>query len=511
MFEPPALDLAGLALPLDSAEAVDASPDAAAGPTGSPPTPGRAVPRISTLTGLDPAALDSDGDVLDLAVAWDRVATWAAARSAAAIAEFARRPAGSVLGGPGAGRAPLGAVARSHPDDEIAVAFGVSRPVAAGRLEVALRLASSLPVTARAFGSGRLDPVKTRAVVAETAHLPAAMAGEVEARVVDDRAAAQPPSRLRERLRRAVIAADPDGAERRAQRARAARTLSTAWQPDGMCDLIAHLPAADAAVITTAVDAAARQLRDAPDETRTLDQLRADCLVAPFAAALATGRLGGRDPIPLPRRNGEPATIRVTIPAAALLGLTETPAELAGYGPITAAEARRIAADARWQRLLTDEQGAVREVGRSYRPTAATRRLVETRDQRCRFPGCSAPAQRCDLDHVVAFPVGESTPENLVALCRRHHRIKHGHGDSDQAPTDLRDGGLRWRLPSGGEATTHPPTVNSTADNAALTAWLSHRSGSDAPPAGPPSSPTSGPAPTLPPEPESPSADPPEP
>lgn len=72
------------------------------------------------------------------------------------------------------------------------------------------------------------------------------------------------------------------------------------------------------------------------------------------------------------------------------------------------------------------------DYGRSvYRPPAALRDLVMQRDGTCRFIGCQAAAQRCDIDHRVPFnhdksdPAGGVTcPCNLDALCRFHHRLK---------------------------------------------------------------------------------------
>jgi hypothetical protein len=259
-----------------------------------------------------------------------------------------------------------------------------------------------------------------------------------------------------------------------------------------MADLVAHLPAADAVLISTAVDAAARRLRDRPGEARTMEQLRADCLIAPFRQALVSGTLDGTDPIRLARSGGEPATIQISIPAAALLGLSDSPADLAGYGPIPAGEARRIASDARWQRLLTDECGRLLDVGMAYRPDRATRRLVTTRDRTCRFPGCSAPAHRCDLDHVVPYPDGPTSPGNLVSLCRRHHSLKHGHNGSDRAAVTLDDAGpadteLHWRLPSGHHASTAPTQWSSQQEDQIVIDWTrQHRrpTGSDPPEAG---------------------------
>lgn len=65
-----------------------------------------------------------------------------------------------------------------------------------------------------------------------------------------------------------------------------------------------------------------------------------------------------------------------------------------------------------------------------YRPAAATTTMVRTRDGHCRFPGCSVPAARCQLDHVVPFshrnPIagGWTIVSNLQCLCQFHHNLK---------------------------------------------------------------------------------------
>ncbi|WGY00533.1 HNH endonuclease [Nocardioides sp. QY071] len=50
---------------------------------------------------------------------------------------------------------------------------------------------------------------------------------------------------------------------------------------------------------------------------------------------------------------------------------------------------------------------------------------VALRDHTCRFPHCTRPATRCDLDHARPYGQGGPTcPCNEVPLCRRHHRAK---------------------------------------------------------------------------------------
>ncbi|WP_448851637.1 HNH endonuclease signature motif containing protein [Corynebacterium sp. 335C] len=65
-----------------------------------------------------------------------------------------------------------------------------------------------------------------------------------------------------------------------------------------------------------------------------------------------------------------------------------------------------------------------------YRPTDSQRARVEGVDGTCRFPGCDAPAHRCDVDHVKPYdhddPAagGPTDTGNLHLLCRRHHNLK---------------------------------------------------------------------------------------
>jgi hypothetical protein len=78
------------------------------------------------------------------------------------------------------------------------------------------------------------------------------------------------------------------------------------------------------------------------------------------------------------------------------------------------------------------------------RPTTAQDHYVKTRDRTCRAPGCTRPAQRCDLDHINDHQYSHDTSiANLCCLCRRHHRAKH------QGLHQLRRGahGIDWTTP----------------------------------------------------------------
>jgi hypothetical protein len=86
---------------------------------------------------------------------------------------------------------------------------------------------------------------------------------------------------------------------------------------------------------------------------------------------------------------------------------------------------------------------------------------VRLRDPACVFPGCHRPSQACDLDHITAYipldqggPPGQTFPDGLGPLCRRHHRAK-----THTSWTYFRrgDGGYTWTSPSGRTHNTDPP------------------------------------------------------
>ncbi len=93
--------------------------------------------------------------------------------------------------------------------------------------------------------------------------------------------------------------------------------------------------------------------------------------------------------------------------------------------------------------------------------------LVRLRDRLCVFPGCRRASRACDLDHILEYvppddggPPGQTHPENLAPLCRRHHRAKtHTTWRYRRLP----DGSYRWSSPTGRTYTVVPaPTSRPT-------------------------------------------------
>ena len=88
--------------------------------------------------------------------------------------------------------------------------------------------------------------------------------------------------------------------------------------------------------------------------------------------------------------------------------------------------ARQLACDAARRTVLENERGEVLNIGRRSRivpwPIAHALRI---RDGGCRFPGCNQH-RWTDAHHIQHWADGgETSLENLVTLCRFHHRELH--------------------------------------------------------------------------------------
>lgn len=341
---------------------------------------------------------------------------------------------------------------------EVGFALRLSPNAAQDRLAVAVELAGRLPQTLDLLGSGRVDYYRARCVVEAVTGLDDDTAAAVQARVLPvagERTATQ----LKAALRRAVQAADPDGAERRHQHASRGRRVELIPAEDGMAAVSLVAPADGASTVYAALDGLARAARREPTEARTLDQLRADVLVEIARAIL---QAGGWDGLRLPSRRSSGrgrAAVQVTVGADTLLGVTDEPGWLAGYGPIPASMARQIARDGTWRRILTSPAtgSALDYAAETHDPGPVLAGHVRTRDGSCVAPTCTAPATGpgTDLDHTVPWPAGSTTAGNLGALCRRHHRAKQVGFSLDQTSPGV----FTWTTPTGRTYQRRPPAL----------------------------------------------------
>ncbi|MCW4351691.1 HNH endonuclease [Hoyosella sp. YIM 151337] len=130
----------------------------------------------------------------------------------------------------------------------------------------------------------------------------------------------------------------------------------------------------------------------------------------------------------LPHAAGEPPHVVVTMTIAQLLGRSTAPAYLNHEHPIPAADARRIACDAKLIPAVLGTQSEVLDLGRTRRTSSVPqRRALGIRDGGCVFPGCTRTAAWCHAHHMDEWAEddGPTDLKNLALVCPYHHRLVH--------------------------------------------------------------------------------------
>lgn len=346
--------------------------------------------------------------------------------------------------------------------EEVACALRLANQTAARRLEAAALLADRHEITTALLGSGQISYIQAQTLAEQLRVVDDGVAAQVE-QVMALKMPSQAAGQTRAALRQEVQRADPDGAERRHQHRVRERRVVHHPDHDGMAVFGAVLPAQQAALMEQAVD---RRAQGYAEDGRSLEQKRVDALFdlvvnqpGAVGGSGASGRSGAGT-----GRSG--VVVQVTVPFDILVGEEDGPGELKGYGPITASQVRALAfaPGSVWRRLLTAPESGllIKTDPTTYRPTAETERHVIARDQYCAFPSCRMPAHRCDLDHIRPFDHGrperggQTVPDNLQPLCRRHHRLKTHH-PGWEVRRDARTGATTWTAPTGHAYTNAPP------------------------------------------------------
>ena len=408
-----------------------------------------AIPGITTLThlvGIDPNRL-SPSSRIDYLTALERQTAWLQALMQRAIVAVA-----GIDPSVANGKEPFFGVDEAERED-VSTALRLSAGTAQSRIDVARTLVNYLPNTCSALATGDISLAHANVIAKETAAairdgLPEFQIFEVEQRAIAH-AEFHTPAQVASQVRTSLARIAPDTFEDTVARARDRRRVSCYNDSDGMSTVVAILPAADAQVVMNAIESFIRlasadiENKDgsvSAKDARSTDMKRADALTAIAAASLSAS------PVTPHRR---PISINVTIDLPTLLGLAENPGQLNGYGAIPASVARHLASDASWKRFITEPQsGNLLDFGReSYQPPQVLKDFLIARDRTCRFPGCRRSALLSDLDHAQSWENGGATsPDNIGALCRRHHRLKTHDGWQIES---FLDGSCTWTSPLG--------------------------------------------------------------
>lgn len=349
--------------------------------------------------------------------------------------------------------------------EDVATALRLSPNTAQIRIDVARTLSNHLPATCDALSSGEISSSHATTIARETSDALIRGVSPDILPLIEKKALAHAEyhtaAQVARKLKTLFAQFAPEVHEERHEQARDSRSVNIYPEGDGMSTLIALLPSEDAQTVylaltaRIALDEESDVKNDSPDynkprsksnltDDRSMDMKRADALTQ-----IATNFLGANSE--KLEKQKRPISINVTIDLPTLLGLSNNPGQLEGLGPIPASVARRLAADGKWRKFITDPlSGNLLDLGRNhYVPSQCLVDFLTARDRICRFPGCSQPARLGDIDHAKSWDEGgETNPQNLGFLCRRHHRLKT-HGDWKL--TSNADGSCTWTSPHGKE------------------------------------------------------------
>lgn len=314
--------------------------------------------------------------------------------------------------------------------DWVSFRFGVARKTAHEWTDAARALAE-LPHLSEAFSSGDLSWDKTRAAVA-LATPESDGAVTTEARTADvaqlDRAA---------RKARAVSVQEADE-RHRARFFSMRRSIAM-----GGVRLSGFLPDVDGETLIKAIERLADDVPKDPDTGLypRFDERCADALVH-----LASGFLSSEQPA-----HGERAMVvthvDVTVP-------TDRRAETESGMVLASETAERLLCDAVVEPVVHGSEGTT--VGDRHRfPPAGMRRQLLHRDVMCRFPGCSR-MRLIHAHHIVRWPDGPTRPDNLVMLCRHHHRLMH---EGSWTMRGDPEGTVEFVKPNGDVLASHVPEL----------------------------------------------------
>ncbi|MSQ98683.1 MAG: HNH endonuclease [Xanthomonadales bacterium] len=222
----------------------------------------------------------------------------------------------------------------------------------------------------------------------------------------------------------------------------AQRELHWYVDDEGLWVLRGRLPAEQGALVQTVLEQAMeedfREQQGVPagiSSTQPLDEIHSHPEPISMRRADALVRMAQRYSSEAKGNSGDRFTVHVHTDMETLKQEgTGGEAELEDVGNICAETARRVSCDAgivHWLENSIAGQAGVEplSIGRKSRSIPpAIRRALQRRDGGCRFPGCTH-THFVDAHHIQHWADGGDTAmENLVLLCRHHHRLVHEGG-----------------------------------------------------------------------------------
>lgn len=204
----------------------------------------------------------------------------------------------------------------------------------------------------------------------------------------------------------------------------AERSAHYYFDDDGTFVMNARFPAEQGALILKALDLAIDQedvTAESSEPRASFSARRADAIAEMAESYLANG--------PASSSTADRYQVMIHVTAETNNGAETTNNYLENGPHVSAETSRRIACDSSISILHEDQNGQPLNIGRKSRVIPpAMRRALRARDEGCRFPGCTHK-YFIDGHHIEHWADGgETSLENLVQLCRHHHRLVHEGG-----------------------------------------------------------------------------------
>ncbi|MGW4096271.1 HNH endonuclease signature motif containing protein [Mycobacterium sp. NPDC004974] len=357
---------------------------------------------------------------------------------------------------------------------EVSAALRISRGRAGTQVHHARVLRDKLPQVAARFAVGDIDYRVVCTIIARTGIVDQAVWAGLDAELAAraHRWMRFSQRQLRDRVDQWIAKLDPNGVRVPPDVAEERFVQIEAGSP-GKATVWANLDAVDGAALDQRLNALAATVCE--HDPRTHEQRRADA-VGPLARleAQLPCRCGLPDcPAAQKRAAADAAVVHVLADRATVDGTSDDPGYLPGHGILPAESVRDLAATAKIKPLhVPAEPAEPTEPGEAasepeppqptdsdgsepgYRPSVALSEFIRWRDLTCRFPGCDAPVERCDIDHTMPYPLGPTHPSNNKLYCRAHHLVKtFCAGWSDR---QLPDGTVEFTAPTGHTYVTEP-------------------------------------------------------
>jgi len=334
------------------------------------------------------------------------------------------------------------------PAHELSAALRIPLGAAHGELYRSRRLAF-LPATRALYAQGLITRKHVAKITTGTGHLSREECAQVEELALKD-AEHRSVHEFARRVRRAVAKVNPRKDRDRAKAAAESSDVSFEPGEDGQGFLTSSMPLIDALICKNAYDHYALAAKKAGDP-RPMGVLRAEAQ-RKFSEYYLSGQMTGH----VPTHHGRPVEVHVAVTPDALLGLSDTPAEIPGVGTVPIDVVRDMIRDAkiRWLTVSGDNGRLLDRNPKTWRIPPSVHAFADTAHPTSVGPYSTVLAARCDGEHLVAAPEGATDEDNVVPMDRGWH-VPKTHTDGMQVKRRP-DGRIEWTTPLGQIVTIDP-------------------------------------------------------